>query len=36
MTGEYKERLARRLTSSYYETLIEQTKTLQQWIKEQL
>jgi HEPN domain-containing protein len=33
---EYKERLARRLTPNYCETLIEQTKILQQWIKEHL
>ena len=33
---EYKERLARRLTLSYCEYLIEQTKRLQQWIKKQL
>jgi len=33
---EYKERIARRLTHKYCETLIEQTKTLQQWIKEQI
>ena len=33
---EYKERLAKRLTPSYCEYLIKQTKTLQQWIKEQL
>lgn len=33
---EYKERLVRRLTPSYCEYLIKQTKILQQWIKEQL
>jgi len=33
---EYKDRLARRLTPSYCESLIEQTKILQQWMKERL
>ncbi len=33
---DYKERLARRLTPDYCKTLISQTKTLQQWIKQQL
>ena len=33
---EYKERLVKRLTPNYCEMLIEQTKTLQQWIKEHL
>jgi HEPN domain-containing protein len=33
---EYKERLLKRLTPTYCETLIEQTKKLQQWIIEQL
>jgi len=34
--SEYKDRLLKRLTPNYCETLIEQTKTLQQWITEQL
>ena len=33
---EYKERLARRLTPSYCEYLIKNTKMLQQWTKERL
>ena len=33
---EYKERLLRRLTPTYCTTLINRTKTLQQWIKIQL
>ena len=33
---EYKERLVRRLTPDYCETLIKQTKILQQWIKVRL
>jgi HEPN domain-containing protein len=33
---EYKERLLKRLTPSYCETLISKTKELQQWIKEQI
>ena len=33
---EYKERLARRLTPDYCETIIMKTKALQQWIKKQL
>jgi len=33
---EYKERLTKRLTPNYCERLIEQTKILQQWIKEQI
>ena len=33
---EYKERLMRRLTASYCERLLKQTKAIQQWTKEQL
>jgi len=33
---EYKDRLAKRLTESYCKRLIEQTKILQKWMKEQL
>ena len=33
---EYKERLAKRLTPFYCESLIKQTKILQQWTKEHL
>ena len=33
---EYKERLMKRLTSSYCERFVKQTKILQQWIKEQI
>ncbi|MDR2233482.1 MAG: HEPN domain-containing protein [Tannerella sp.] len=33
---EYKERLLRRLTPTYCETLINRTKMLQQWIKTRL
>jgi HEPN domain-containing protein len=33
---EYKERLLKRLSPDYCETLIKQTKTLQQWIVEHL
>ena len=33
---EYKERLIKRLASSYCESLVKKTKILQQWIKEQI
>ena len=33
---EYKERLTKRLSPEYCEFLIEQTKSLQQWIKKQI
>ena len=33
---EYKERLAKRLSPKYCKKIIEQTKTLQKWIKEQI
>ena len=33
---EYKERLARRLTPDFCETIIMKTKALQQWMKKQL